>query len=248
MNGPAVQGLKLMDGDLHLVNRCLQGDAAAWETVVSSYGARIRRMAYRYVGRRDEAEDLAQEVFFRVYRHLGTFRAETGSFQNWVVRVGRNLMIDYFRQSRRFQQYGGSRELETLKLRDEQGPAPDRAVECSETSEILMEGLRGLSPELKEAVVLRYLEGMSYQEIADCLRVPEGTIKSRINRGRLRLARLLARRRFGPGTEACRGRASEGRFIPQLPDHEAPDRSPRAHHARSPLRGPLRGFCAPAHA
>ncbi len=175
-----------------LVHQCLQGDAAAWETVVRSYSMRIRRMAYRYRNLRNDAEDVAQEVFFRVFRNLATFRADSGSLENWVVRVGRNLLIDHFRASRRYQRSGGSYEIESLKLKDEQCPSPDRSLEGIENSEALMTGLQSLQEDLKEAVVLRYLEGMSYQEIAEYLGVPQGTIKSRISRGRSKLAALLA--------------------------------------------------------
>lgn len=175
-----------------LVHQCLQGDAAAWETVVRSYGMRIRKMAYRYRNLRNDAEDVAQEVLFRVFRNLATYRADSGSLENWVVRVGRNLMIDHFRSSKRFRRFGGSYELESLKLKDEQCPPPDRSLEGTENSEALMTGLQSLQEDLKEAVVLRYLEGMTYQEIAAYLRVPQGTIKSRINRGRSKLAALLS--------------------------------------------------------
>jgi RNA polymerase sigma-70 factor, ECF subfamily len=175
-----------------LVHLCLQGDAAAWETVVSSYRTRISRMAYRYRNLRNDAEDVTQEVFFRVFRNLATFRADSGSLENWVVRVGRNLLIDHFRASRRFRRFGGSYELESLKLKDERCLPPDRSLEGMEDSEALMAGLQSLQSDLKEAVVLRYIEGMSYQEIARRLGVPQGTIKSRINRGRAKLATLLA--------------------------------------------------------
>ena len=177
-----------------LVHRCLQGDTVAWETVVRSYGTRIRRMAYRYRHLRNDAEDVAQEVFFRVFRNLATFRADSGSLENWVVRVGRNLMIDHFRASRRQRWCGGSQELESLKLKDEQCVPPDRSLENMELSDIVRTGLQSLHSEVKEAVVLRYLEGKSYEEISRQLGVPAGTIKSRLNRGRSKLASLLTHR------------------------------------------------------
>jgi RNA polymerase sigma-70 factor (ECF subfamily) len=199
------------EGEFILVNRCLQGDAAAWEAVVHSYGPRIQRMACRYGVLRNEAEDLAQEVFVRVYRHLETFRADTGSLQNWVVRVGRNLLIDHFRASRRIQDRGGSKELEEMKLKDEQVPSPDRVLERSEAAEIVEDVLQVLSPELKQAIVLRYLEGMTYQEMADHLGVPEGTVKSRINRGREKLARRLS----GRGTRSATRRSKSLKLQPR---------------------------------
>ena len=185
----------MLSGDSKLVERCLAGDDAAWETIVTSYTRRIYNIGYRYTGRRDEAEDLTQEIFIRVYQNLKSYRPDAGSFQNWVLKVARNLIIDHYRQSRRYRQSGGSEELETLDLTDEKLPNPLRAVEQSEAARFLQDGLRSLSPELKEAVILRDIEGMAYQEIAELLAIPEGTVKSRINRGRIELARLLTKRR-----------------------------------------------------
>jgi RNA polymerase sigma-70 factor (ECF subfamily) len=187
--------------DEKFVDRCLQGDDAAWETIVTSYGRRIYNLSYRYTGRKAEAEDLTQEIFIRIYQNLKSFRSEVGTFQSWLLKVGRNLIIDHFRQTRRFQQSGGSEELQTMNLRDDKLPSPYRFVEQAEASRFLREGLAALSPELKEAIILRDLEGMAYQEISELLGIPEGTVKSRINRGRLELARLLNKRRSQMGLQ-----------------------------------------------
>ncbi len=186
---------RVLSGEDKLVERCLQGDDSAWEAVVSSYGKRIFNLSYRYTSRRDEAEDLTQEILIRVYQNLQTYRAESGSFQNWIFRVARNLIIDRYRQIRRYPQTGGSEELETMNITDDKVPNPQRAAEQVEASKFLQGGLQSLPPELKEAIVLRDLEGMAYSEMADMLKVPEGTVKSRINRGRLELAKLLIKRR-----------------------------------------------------
>lgn len=191
----------MLSGDQKLVERCLQGDDAAWEMVVSTYGKRIFNLSFRYTNRREEAEDLTQEVFIRIYQNLKSYRSEAGSFQNWLLRVARNLIIDHYRQARRFPQAGGSEELETMNIKDEKVPNPHRVAEQVEASQFLQDGLQSLSPELKEAIVLRDLEGMAYQDIAEVLAVPEGTVKSRINRGRLELAKLLIKRRALLGME-----------------------------------------------
>ena len=192
----------MLSGEQKLVERCLRGDDAAWEAVVKSYGKRIYNLSYRYTNRRDEAEDLTQEILIRVYQNLKSYRAESGSFQNWLLRVARNLIIDHYRQVRRYPQTGGSEELETMHIKDEKAPNPQRAIEQVEASQFLQDGLQSLSPELKEAIVLRDLEGMAYNEMADLLSVPEGTVKSRINRGRLELAKLLLKRRSLLGMQA----------------------------------------------
>ena len=191
----AAKELQVLSSDQKLVERCLQGDDAAWETVVTSYGKRIFNLSFRYTNRREEAEDLTQDILIRVYQNLKSYRSEAGSLQNWILRVARNLIIDHYRQVRRYPQTGGSEELETMNIKDEKVPNPQRMAEQVEASKFLQGGLQSLSPELKEAIVLRDLEGMAYQDIADMLSVPEGTVKSRINRGRLELAKLLMKRR-----------------------------------------------------
>jgi RNA polymerase sigma-70 factor, ECF subfamily len=185
----------VLSGDEKLVERCLQGDDAAWEAILNTYGRRVYNLSYRYTGRRAEAEDLTQEIFIKVYQNLKSYRLDAGTFQNWVLKLGRNLIIDHYRQTRRFQQAAGTEEMETMNLTDDRVPNPHRAAEQVEASRFLRDGLQALSPELKEAIILRDLEGMAYQEIAELLSIPEGTVKSRINRGRLELAKLLIRRR-----------------------------------------------------
>jgi len=185
----------VLAGEKRLVERCLQGDDSAWETIVGYYGKRVYNLSYRYVNRRDEAEDLTQDIFIKVYQNLKSFRPDMGSLQNWILKIGRNLIIDRYRQSRRFQAVGGMEEMEAMNLKDENTPDPLRAAEQEEASAFLMSGLVALPPELKEAIILRDLEKLSYQEITDLLAIPEGTVKSRINRGRLELAKLLVKRR-----------------------------------------------------
>lgn len=185
----------MLSGDQKLVERCLEGDGSAWETVIRSYGKSIYNLSYRFTNRREDAEDLTQEILLRVYRNLKSYRSEAGSLKNWLLRVARNLIIDHYRQQRRQPPSAGSEELETMNIRDETAPNPHLAAERTEAARFLMDGIQSLSFELKEAVILRDLEGMSYHEITDLLGVPEGTVKSRINRGRIELSRLLIKRR-----------------------------------------------------
>jgi len=192
---------RVLAGDDKLVERCLRGDDFAWEMLVNSYGKKIYNLSYRYTNRRDEAEDLTQDILIRVYQNLKSYRADSGSFQNWILRVARNLVIEHYRQARRFTQAGGSEELETMNIQDDKAPNPLRAAEQQEASKFLQNGLQALSPELKEAIILRDLEGMPYSDMADLLNVPEGTVKSRINRGRIELAKLLMKRRSQMGIQ-----------------------------------------------
>ena len=184
-----------------LVRRCLAGDAAAWEEIVRQYHRRIYNLCYRFAGSADDAQDLTQEVFIKMYRTLGSFDVGRGAFITWVTTIARNLLVDHFRKSKQ-DRLTDSIDTAASEHEDavppgerlpDKGPMPDASVESRETSEMVHRALERLSPELREAVILRDLQDMDYREIASVLRVPEGTVKSRINRGRAELARLLER-------------------------------------------------------
>ena len=184
-----------------LLRRCLAGDAAAWERLVEQNNRRIFNLCYRFTGSRDEAEDLTQEVFIKMYRTLSSYDVQRGAFTTWVTTVTRNLLVDHFRKRKMDRMTesldaGSGPEEEGLSLAEklaDGGVAPDRHVGRRETQELVQQALQKLSPELREAVILRDLQDMDYKEIARALNVPEGTVKSRINRGRTELARLLQR-------------------------------------------------------
>lgn len=183
-----------LDPDLPIVERCLAGDEAAWEQLVKNHVRRVYGLCYRFTGNETDAQDLTQEVFLRVFRSLRTFRAGEGSFLVWLHRLTRNLLIDHYRRSRT-ERMTDSLESQLPTL--EQHPGPDARADGilagREATEVLQAALGKLSPELREAVILRDLQGMEYREIASALRIPEGTVKSRINRGRAELARVLRR-------------------------------------------------------
>ena len=184
-----------------LVRRCIAGDAAAWEEIVRHFNRRIYNICYRFTGSADDAQDLTQEVFIKVYRTISSYDLEKGSFQTWVTTMTRNLLVDHFRKSKQDRATDSMDEPATaeddaLSLSDQiqdLGPSPDQKLLTRETQEIVQKGLQKLSPELREAVILRDIQDMDYREIALALKVPEGTVKSRINRGRTELARLLSR-------------------------------------------------------
>ena len=181
-----------------LVSRCLSGDEAAWEELVRQHTRHVYGLCYRFTGSGAEAQDLTQEVFLRVFRTLKTFRSAEGSFGTWLARVARNLLIDHYRRTR--QERVTDPIEEQLTVLEEKGATaserPDHAVAGREASEILQVALQKLSPDLREAVILRDLQEMEYREIAEVLGIPEGTVKSRINRGRAELARLLRRQKL----------------------------------------------------
>ena len=181
--------------DAELVKGCLAGDHAAWEMIVRQYHQRVYNIAYRFTGRFEEAEDLTQEIFLKVYRNLGSYRPASGALITWVAQIGRNHLIDHYRKFKTERMQTDSLEVEYDKA--EQNPAryvgPAEALEKRELSEQVHSALLRLSEDLREAVILRDLEEFSYEEIATMLKVPAGTVKSRINRGRIELARVLGK-------------------------------------------------------
>jgi RNA polymerase sigma-70 factor, ECF subfamily len=184
-----------------IVRRCVAGDASAWEEIVKQFNRRIYNICYRFTGSADDADDLTQEVFIRMYRTLASYEPSKGAFNTWITTMSRNLLVDHFRRSK---QERVTDSLDAAPASDEEAPRmadqlaspaalPDERVHSREKQAMVQAALQKLSPELREAVILRDLQDMDYREIAEVLKVPEGTVKSRINRGRTELARLLAR-------------------------------------------------------
>lgn len=193
--GTEVPKERVLDADSSLVDRCLSGDETAWEDLVRQHSRRVYSMCYRFTGSEGEAQDIAQDVFLRVFQSLRSFRAGEGSFGVWLSRLTRNLLIDNYRR--------GKMQRATDSL-DDQLPVIEETTAMSRTdgllagreaSEILQGALQRLSPELREAVILRDIEELEYREIAAVLKVPEGTVKSRLNRGRAELARVLRKQK-----------------------------------------------------
>jgi RNA polymerase sigma-70 factor (ECF subfamily) len=184
-----------------LVRRCIAGDAPAWEEIVQRYHRRIYNICYRFAGTSDDAQDLTQEVFIKMYRTLNTYDVGKGAFMTWVTTITRNLLVDHFRKSKQDRVTDSLDSAPSehedalplgLQIADHSKP-PDLQVQSRETRDAVHHALQKLSPELREAVILRDLQDMDYRDIAGALKVPEGTVKSRINRGRAELARLLQR-------------------------------------------------------
>jgi RNA polymerase sigma-70 factor (ECF subfamily) len=183
-----------VDQDQELVKRCLEGDGSAWEALLRAHTRKLYNLSYRFTGRPSEAEDLTQEVFIKVFQTLRSYDARQGTFTTWLNRVARNHLVDHYRRTKRDRQTD-SLEDQLPKLEETPGPdsQPSARVEARERRELLQRALEKLSPDLREAVILRDLQDLDYAEIAQVLGVPEGTVKSRINRGRLELARVLKR-------------------------------------------------------
>jgi len=189
-----------------LIGRCLRGDELAWEFIVRQYWRKVFNVAYKFVGEHDEAEDLTQEIFLKIFKALDTFDRRA-NFQTWLISVSRNLCIDHYRSVRK--------ERETIDRAvdpNELSPAahdagPMAALEQQDRVALLGQALAALPESLRMAVLMRDIQELSYQEIAEQLQLPEGTVKSRINRGRADLARQIRKLRgddyspFGPAVK-----------------------------------------------
>lgn len=201
--------------DADLVTRCLEGDVTAWETLVAAYWKRVFTLAYKFAARFDEAEDLTQEIFVKLFRALATYDRRA-SFETWLTRVSRNLCIDHYRRRRReAQKFADEIDLDAIQL-DELVSRPDASLEKRDRIAMVRAALVRLPSTYREPVALRDIHELSYEQIARRLQLPEGTVKSRINRGRRELARHL---RVLGGDARDRGRRAK----------RAPDRHEASH-------------------
>lgn len=181
-----------MEPDAQLVELCLRGDGSSWEELVRRHTRRVYNLCYRFTGNAASAEDLSQEVFLRVYRTLASYRAAQGAFSTWLTSVTRNLLVDHYRRTRRDRLTDSiDGAMPGIENRPSSARTPDKLAQAAELSSQLQQALGQLSPELREAVILRDLQGLDYSEIQEVLQVPAGTVKSRINRGRIELAGIL---------------------------------------------------------
>jgi RNA polymerase sigma-70 factor (ECF subfamily) len=175
-----------------LIEQCLSGDQVAWEAIVRQNWRKVFNVAYKFVGKHDEAEDLTQDIFLKIFKALKTFDRRA-NFQTWIISISRNLCIDHYRSVRKERQTI-AREVDTTDLQPaSRDRTPYALAEHQDLRAMLRQALDTLPLTLRTAVVLRDLQELSYQEIADRLGLPEGTVKSRINRGRIELARQLKR-------------------------------------------------------
>jgi RNA polymerase sigma-70 factor (ECF subfamily) len=178
-----------------LIQRCLAGDQLAWEAIVRQYRRKVFNVAYKFVGRHDEAEDLTQDIFLKVFKSLDTFDRRA-NFQTWLISVSRNLCIDHYRSVRK-ERETIDRDVDSTQVAPPSGGTPGQiaALEQRDRVELLRQAMAALPATLRTAVLMRDIQECSYHEIARTLNLPEGTVKSRINRGRTELARQIRKLR-----------------------------------------------------
>ncbi len=199
--------------DKSLVERCLAGEDLAWDELVRAHTKRVYGLCYRFTNSSTEAQDLTQEVFLRIFKSVKSFRSDEGNFTTWLARLTRNLLIDHYRRTRQDRSTDSIEgQLPILEEKLTATARPDGLVAGREAREQLQSALQKLSPELRETLILRDLEEMDYREIADVLKIPEGTVKSRLNRARAELARAVRKEQLA-GTRPAANSAG-GAFHP----------------------------------
>ena len=189
--------------DKELIAMSVQGDAAAFEALVYRYERKIVAAACRLCGSREEGEDLAQETFIRAWRALAGYRGQA-SFGAWLTAILRNLWRDRLRKARAPQESIDEaiegEEGQIHKQIKDGAPGPETIAESDETSEVLSGMIQALKPEFREALILRDVQGFSYEEVAVITGTSLGTVKSRINRGRtLMKDMVLSYQEHNPG-------------------------------------------------
>jgi RNA polymerase sigma-70 factor (ECF subfamily) len=178
------------DADRDLVERHRHGDETAFEEIYALYGTMVYNLSLRMLGNEADAADCAQEVFLRVHRHLGGFRGRSG-LKTWVFRIALNRCRTRVRKRMRrrtFVDFGRDDLVAEATGREKD---PEQQAASRETSKAVQEALASMKPVYREAVLLRDLQGFTYQEIATVLGVRIGTVRSRIARGRDELRRLM---------------------------------------------------------
>jgi RNA polymerase sigma-70 factor (ECF subfamily) len=172
-----------------LLEQCRAGDELAWEALVRRYQGRVFALAYHYLRDREEAREVAQETFIRVYRGLRTFDGE-GSFTAWLVRVARNCAIDRIRKLQSSPAYEGD-EVEATDPLVATGPDPEDHSLAQDRRDLICRALDRMSEINREMILLKEIQGLKQREIADMLAIPLGTVKARTNRARLELAERI---------------------------------------------------------
>ena len=179
----------------NLIEKCKQGDRKAFDTLIRSYEKRVYNLAYRLSGHYDEANDISIDAFVRVFQALRLFRGEA-NFSTWLFRIVTNVYLDRRKRTRNKQhlsleEYIELEENSVARQIEDPSPTPDMRAEASERHNVLQQAINGLPDYQRAMIVLYHTEGLSYEEIAEVLALPIGTVKSRLNRARLTLREKL---------------------------------------------------------
>lgn len=181
--------------EIELIERCKRQDPKALDELVSGYERRIYNFAMRLSGNADDAEDIAQETFIRVFNAIQNFRGDS-NFSTWVFRIAHNVFLDMRKKVKAHPQTSLEEsveldESEVTRQVEDPNPLPDEVAQASELHNILQRAIDALPDYQREMVVLYHTQNKSYEEIAEIMELPIGTVKSRLNRARIALKSLL---------------------------------------------------------
>lgn len=182
-----------------LIKRAQSGDIAAFEALIEAYEQKVFHIAYRMAGNLDDAADMAQEILLKIFRNVGKFKGES-KFSTWVYRVATNTCLDELKKAKRKATYSLDEEFETgegqlgVEVADT-APTPEQRVEGQEIRDAITEAISRLSEEHRQIIILRDINGLTYEEVADILDCSLGTVKSRISRAREQLRKILSQDR-----------------------------------------------------
>ena len=179
------------DDDLSLINRFKEGDASAFGEIVLKYQDKVYNLCRHMLRNAEDAEDAAQDVFLKAYQALSKFQPDA-SLYTWLYRIATNTCIDYKKKPIFESLFGDNGEGERLiHDRASEAPSPEKLYQSKQIDQALQEGLGKLSPKLRAIIILKEIEELSYEEIADALEISMGTVKSRIARAREELQKLM---------------------------------------------------------
>jgi RNA polymerase sigma-70 factor (ECF subfamily) len=182
----------MKESDGELMARCKNGDMTAFDQIVRRHKTPLVNFIYRFIGDPDTAEDLAQETFIRIYKNVKRYRANVASFRTWMYRIAANLCKNELRnRNRRLRMLVnpaiGAQDSDPIEDLSDTTAGPDDQLEEKELQKALAQAISSLPEKLRTSLILRDIEGMTYEEIAQTIKRPVGTVKSRINRARLML-------------------------------------------------------------
>lgn len=175
-----------------IIRDCLGGSQDAWRALVDAFARRIFNMAYQFCGSREEAEDRTQEVFLKLHGALPKYDFGK-NFTAWFLTLAKNHLIDEYRRTKweRTQRD----DFDERVLAQAVGGGPEDSLVAKEAQSVVWDGLNRLSADMRMVIILRDLQGKSYEELAEILHLPLGTVKSRVNRARIQLANVLRERK-----------------------------------------------------
>ena len=174
-----------------LVERCRQGDDLAWEALVRRFQSRVFGLAYHYMRNAEEARDVAQDIFIRIYQRLDTFEGSE-TFIPWMLRLARNVCIDSLRRRKARPPASSETEDDALHM-VAVGPTPEDAASARSTRQLLYRAMDRMSESDREILLLKEIQGLKVEEVSTLLGIPIGTVKSRCHRARLELVSKIRR-------------------------------------------------------